>query len=114
MPDIVNLYESGLRRSPQLAENNSRQSVFTTLFCFGEMLMNPTETIQSTEMEAFTRVQYVAYQFEDVNQNFDSTCNRILHNVFSAAKEANESYTFKEMACKDDCDEFCSCNEKRE
>ena len=55
IPDIVNLYESGLRRSPQLAENNSRQSVFTTLFCFGEMLMNPTETIQSTATVLFTK-----------------------------------------------------------
>ena len=35
MPEIVNLYESGLRRSPRLAENKSRRSVLTTLFCFG-------------------------------------------------------------------------------
>ena len=68
--------------------------------------MNPTETIQSTATAAFTRVQPVAYQLEYFNQNFDSTCNKILHHVFLAAKEANESYTFKEMACKDDCDEF--------
>ena len=50
--------------------------------------------------------QSVAYQFEDVNQNFHSTCNGILHHVFSAAKEANESYTFNKMAHQDDCDEF--------
>ena len=55
MPEIVKLYKSGLRRSPQLAENKSRRSVLTTLFCFGEMLMNPTETIQSTAMLALTK-----------------------------------------------------------
>ena len=51
-------------------------------------------------------MQSVAYQFEDINQNFDSTCNGILRHVFSAAKEAKESYTFKEMARQDYCDEF--------
>ena len=68
--------------------------------------MNQTEIIQSTATASFTRVQSVAYQFEDVNQKFYSTCNRNLHHVFSAAKEVNESYTFKEMARQDYCDEF--------
>ena len=68
--------------------------------------MNPTETIQSTSTAAFTRVQSVSYQLEDVNQNIDSTFNGIIYHVFSASKEANESYTFKEMAHQDYCDEF--------
>ena len=86
MQEIVDLYESRMRRSPRLAENKSRRSVLTTLFFFGEMLMNPTETIQLTATAAFIRVQSVAYQFEDVNQDFYSTCNGILHDEFSAAK----------------------------
>ena len=106
MPEIVNLYESGLMRSPLLTENKSSQSVFKTLYCFGAMLMNPTEIIQSASTGAFTRVKSVAYQFGYVNQNFDSTCNGILYHIFSAAKEAKESYTFKEMARQDYCDEF--------
>ena len=68
--------------------------------------MNPTETIQSTSTAAFTRVQSVSYQLEDVNQNIDSTFNGIIYHVFSASKEVNESYTFKEMARQYDCDKF--------
>ena len=112
MPDMVNLYESGLRRSPRLAAHKPRRSVLTTLFCFGALLINPIDTYQSTKTAAFTRVRSVAHQFEEANENFDSTCNGILHHVFSAAKEANESYTFKEMAAQDDSDMFVLAMER--
>ena len=112
MPEMVNLYKSGLRRSPRLAAHKPRRSVLTTLFCFGALLINPIDTYQSTKTAAFTRVRSVAHQFEEANENFDSTCNGILHPVFSAAKEANESYTFKEMAAQDDSDMFILAMEK--
>ena len=40
------------------------------------------------------------------NEKFDTTCNDMLHHVFSVAKEANESYTFKEMLQQDDRNQF--------
>ena len=38
--------------------------------------------------------------------NFDNTCNDMIHHVISVAKEANESYTFKEMLQQDDRNQF--------
>ena len=95
MPSIINLQEYGLRRSPIIAAQRAtlQQSVLTTLFCLGEMLTSPKSTMKS----ALTTAQSAAHQFQEGNKNFDTTCNDMLHHVFSVAKEASESYTFKEM-----------------
>ena len=116
MPEIANLQESGLRRSARLAQqkpNSSvRRSVLTTLFCFGAILMNSTSSVKSSAASAFTTAQSIAYQFEEANENFDSTCNDILHHVYMVGKEANESYTFKEMLRQDDRQQFIEAMQK--
>jgi hypothetical protein len=119
MPSIVNLQESGLRRSPRIAQLNSnasssfsRKSVLATIFCFGSLLLNPAAALESSAASAYTTVQSIAYQFDEVNMNFDNTCNDILHHVYSAAKESNESYTFKEMLRQDDRDQFVEAMQK--
>ena len=116
MPEIVNLQESGLRRSPRIAAQKDKgsitRSVLTTLFCFGAILGNPIASVGLSTKAAFTTAQSAVYQFEQVNENFDSTCNDILHHVYSAAKEANESYTFKEMLSQDDRDQFVEAMQK--
>ena len=61
---------------------------------------------------ALTTAQSAAYPFVQVNKNFDGTCNGILHHVYTAAKEANESYTFKEMLKQDDRARFVEAMEK--
>ena len=61
---------------------------------------------------ALTTAQSAVYQFEQVNENFDGTCNAIMHHVYTAAKEANESYTFKEMLKQDDRAKFVDAMEK--
>ena len=66
------------------------------------MLTSPTSTMKS----ALTTSQSAAHQFHSVNDNFDTTCNDMLHRVFSVAKEANESYIFKEMLQQDDPNQF--------
>ena len=66
------------------------------------MLTSPKSTMKS----ALTTAQSAAYQFKEVNENFDTTCNDMLHHVFSVAKEANESYTFKDMLQQDDRNQF--------
>ena len=66
------------------------------------MLTSPNLTMKS----ALTTAQSAAHQFQAVNENFDTTCNDMLHHVFSVAKEANESYTFKEMLQQDDRNQF--------
>ena len=55
---------------------------------------------------ALTTAQSAAHKFQEVNDNFDTTCNDMLHHVFSVTKEANESYTFKEMLQQDDRNQF--------
>ncbi len=116
MPEIVNLQESGLRRSSRIAKQKSqssiRRSVLTTLFCFGAILTNPVDNIKIGAISAFTTAQSVAYQFEQANENFDSTCNDALHHVYSTAKTANESYTFKEMLAQDDREQFVTAMQK--
>ena len=54
-----------------------------------------TTSPKSTMKSALTTAHLEAHQFQEVNENFDTTCNDMLHRVFSVAKEANESYTFK-------------------
>ena len=66
------------------------------------MLTSPKSTMKS----ALTTAQSVAYQFQALNENFDNTCNYMLYHLFSVGKEANESYTFKEMLQKDDRNQF--------
>ena len=66
------------------------------------MLTSPKPTMKS----ALTTSQSAAHQFQEVNKNFDTTCNDMLHHVFSVAKEANESYTFKEMLQQDGRNQF--------
>ena len=104
MPGIIKLQEYVLRRSPRIYAQRAtlQRSVLTTLFCFGEMLTSPKYTMRS----ALTTAQSAAHQFQSVNENFDTTCNDMLHHVFSVAKEANESYTFKEMLHRDDRNQF--------
>ena len=55
---------------------------------------------------ALITAQSVANQFQAVNKNFDNTCNDMLYHVFSVTKEANESYTFKEILQQDDRNQF--------
>ena len=104
MPSIINLQESGLRKSPRIASQRAtlRRSVLTTLFCFGAMLTSPKSTMKS----ALTTAQSAAHQLQAVNKNFDNTCNDMLYHVFSVSKEANEAYTFKEMLHQYDRNQF--------
>ena len=55
---------------------------------------------------ALKTAQSAANQFQAVNEKFDTTCNDMIHHVFSVAKEANESYTFKEMLQQYDRNQF--------
>ena len=66
------------------------------------MLTSPKSTIKS----ALETAKSAAHQFQAVNENFDITCNDMLYHVFSVAKEANESYTFKKMLQQDDRNQF--------
>ena len=66
------------------------------------MFTSPKSTIKS----ALTTAQSAAHQFQAVNQKFDTTCNDMLHHVFSVSKEANESYTLKEMLQQNDRNQF--------
>ena len=114
MPELVNLEKSGLRRSIRIATQRSgiKRSVLTTLFCFGAILASPIASAEAGMKVALTTAQSAAYQFEQVNENFDGTYNGILYHVYTAAKEANESYTFKEMLKQDDRAKFVDAMEK--
>ena len=79
MPGIINLQEFGLSISPRIAAQMEilRRSVLTTLFCFGAMLTSPKSIMKS----ALTTAQSAAHQFQKLNENFDTTCNDMLHHV---------------------------------
>lgn len=105
MPTLINLHESGLRRSPWIAalKSKSPRAALATLFGLGTMLLG---CVHDSSLVAFTSAQSAAYRFEQVNANFDGTCNALLYHVFAVGKEANESYTFKEMLRQDDKAQF--------
>ena len=50
---------------------------------------------------AYTTAESIIHQFEQVNENFDITYNDALCHVFTVGKEANDSFTFKEMIKQD-------------
>ena len=58
------------------------------------------------------RAQSEAYQFKQANENFDSTCNSVLHHVYTVGKETNESYTFKDMLAQDAKAQFVTAIQK--
>ena len=66
------------------------------------MLTSPKSKIKA----ALTTAQSAAHQFQAVNENFDNTCNDMLYHVSSVYKDANESYTFKEMLHQDYQNQF--------
>ena len=99
MPEIVNLHESGLRRSPRIA---AKQTILATVFYLGTLLVGTTPSIKLGASSAYTTAESAINYFEQVNENFDQTCNDILYHVHSVAKVSNESYTFKEMLQQDD------------
>ena len=108
MPEMVNLEESGLRRSPRIAAQKNL-SILTTLLCFSAAL---TGAIHKAPSVAYTTAESTIHRFNQANENFDSTCNGILHHVYSVGKEANENFTFKEMLQQDDKEEFVEAMKK--
>ena len=82
------------------------------MFCLVAVLIGAMDTVRAGTLTALTTAQLVAYQLEEVNKNFDGTCNGILNHVFATGKEANESYTFKEMLQQDDKAKFVDAMEK--
>ena len=102
MPQMVNLHESGLRRSPRLASRKALVSILLVLFC---PAMIPA-AINSSINAATAGIQSLNHAANLVETNFDATINSIAFHVFAAGKENNECFTFREMMKQDDRNQF--------
>ena len=70
------------------------------------MLINPKSTINTGIFSALTTTPSEVYQLQESNENLYSTCNDMLHHVYSVGKESNKSYTSKEILQKSDRNQF--------
>jgi hypothetical protein len=102
MPTMVNLHESGLRRSPRIAAKKALITILTALFCSTAI----PSSIYSTIDLATTGIESLNQATNSIEANFDGTLNSFAHHVFAAGKENNETYTFREMLKQDDRDDF--------
>ena len=107
MPKMVNLQESGLRRSPRIKAMKSIATLLTAIFCTSTVSSTVNSTIEQTT-SGLRQLNNAANQFET---NFGSTINSFAHHVFAAGKENNESYTFREMLKQDDREDFLTAME---
>ena len=101
MPEMVNLRESGLRRSARIARK-TKSTLLTVLLTATALISSP-----------LTSMQYAKSGFDSLNNavnmvelNFDGSINSFAHHLFAAGKENNETYTFREMLKQDDRDDF--------
>ena len=114
MPEIVNLEESGLRRSgrsrnPTQRAKESNESTVRKMFCLFTMISLATvSNIQSVITEPRPQIYFLRglKHLEDVNTIFDNSIIFFHAMVFAANQEHNETYTFKEMLRQDCCLKF--------
>ena len=98
MPEMINLEESGLCRSPRLIEKAKLQSTFllTSVFCSTAI---PSLVYESLSLVA-SAVDNISSEIDLIEKNFDSTFNcsngiNLLNHVFTTGKENNKVYTFR-------------------
>ena len=116
MPEMVNLEESGLRRSARVASQGKKQYTFfsgISRFCvlgvvLVASLMQPTVAFS----QAQAAVNSAVHQCNVINTNFDGSLNVLHHMALTASKANNESYTFREMLKQDDASDFIKAMEK--
>jgi hypothetical protein len=107
MPQMINLHESGLRRSPRL----NPKMVATAILSAFTAALNP-DTFYHTPQSIATSFASVNETFNSIDRNFDGTFNSFLSHAYAAGKENNEVYTFREMLKQEDRDLFVDAMEK--
>ena len=81
MPEMVNLHESGLRRSPRIAAMKSLTTILTVFF--SSMSAIPASPYQAIDL-ASSGICHLNRSANLVEQNFNGTLNFIAHHVFAA------------------------------
>ena len=102
MPKMVNLKESGLRRSARGTKSIERYGTFFARMC----LVTSAFMLTYQTSHPSTFISRVMNQYEKVNANFDGTSNGSHPFAFAAATADNESYTFGEMMKEADRADF--------
>jgi hypothetical protein len=103
MPTMVNLRESGLRRSPRIAAKNALVTIMMVLFC---AVAAVPASFHASIQHASSGIASLNRAANLVETNFDGSLNYLAHHVFAAGKENNETYTFREMLKQEDRDNF--------
>ena len=123
MPQVVNLAESGLRRSPRLQEQQKKKaeeahpkigknkSVFSTKRILGLFTVLSTICADATSNHIqlhknATRYEKLVNRFHEANELFDGTCNVINNAILTTEGNSNENYTFSQAMKQDDKDKF--------
>ncbi|KAL7516471.1 hypothetical protein ACHAWX_001485, partial [Stephanocyclus meneghinianus] len=96
---MVNLQESGLRRSPQIATMKALTSIMAVFF-------TPVTAIPASFDLASSGICHLNRSANLVEKNFDDTLNYIAHHAFAVGKENNKTSTFRKMLKQDDQDNF--------
>ena len=110
MPDMINLEESGLRRSARIASQDRPNYSFGTClsrFCaFGALVAAAVSSPVAVFSHGQACVFGAIHQCSVINANFDQSCNQIHHMVLAAGHALNEVYTFRDMLKQEDKSDF--------
>ena len=110
MPNMINLEESGLRRSSRIASQEPKKYSFGTClakFCaFGALIAGAVVNPVNVFSHGHACVLGAVHQCSVINANFDQSCNQMHHMVLAAGHTLNEVYTFKDMLKQDDRADF--------
>ncbi|MEY3108605.1 MAG: hypothetical protein RL730_956, partial [Actinomycetota bacterium] len=109
MPPMVNLRESGLRRSPRLQK---KKGIFVSILTASFSSTLVPDTIYSTTNSISSTIERMNTTLNEIDLNFDGTFNSFMTQVFAAGKESNEVYTFREMLKQEDRIQFVNAMEK--
>ena len=128
MPTKINLYESGLRRSKRIIEQNEKEKAkkrkahvtFGTaaatkaLFGLFSLISLASTFTMPNHRKGYTPTytENVMNRFHEVNELYDGTLNNVHHFLYSTELSSNECFTFQQAMKQDDKMNFVEAMEK--
>jgi hypothetical protein len=127
-PQKINLYESGLRRSKRIIEQNKKEeakkrkahvtfgTAATTKVLFGlfSLISLASNFTMPNHRKGYTPTytESVMNRFHEVNELYDGTLNNVHHFLYSTEISSNECFTFQQAMKQDDKMNFVQAMEK--
>ena len=97
MPDIVDLYDTGLRRSKRISENEKAKYTFFSLMSATSFFSKSTDVMSHV-------LSTGQHCIESTSKIFDNTINGLYS--LASNSDSNDIYTFKDMLQQPDKNEF--------